>query len=100
MNEPIASARLVTGTASSCLTLAVTGGGKFSAEDEARAIQSKILEEISGSSQGGDESPSPLKTCVRIATPPELYCPSDGRDVFPIKQLRFAGGPSQLLPEH
>eukprot|EP00752_Nemacystus_decipiens_P004086 g3739.t1 len=82
-----------------CLTLAVTGGGKFDAEDEAKAIQSKIQEEI-GSSQGDDESLSPRKTCVRIAAPPELYCPSDGRDVFPEKQLRLHGGPSHLIPEH
>ncbi|CAN0250589.1 unnamed protein product [Ectocarpus sp. 12 AP-2014] len=70
-----------------CLTLTVTGGGKFSADDEAKAMQAHIQEEIKSSSSskavnGGLSSPS-RKTCVRIATPPELYCPAEGRDVFP-----------------
>ncbi|CAM9190564.1 unnamed protein product [Scytosiphon promiscuus] len=68
-----------------CLTLTVTGGGKFSADEEAKALQAKVQEEIEGSSS--DDSPptpsSSQKTCVRIATPPELYCPAEGRDVFP-----------------
>lgn len=70
-----------------CLTLTVTGGGKFSPDDEAKAIQAHIQEEIessSGKDVGGGSSSSPSrKTCVRIATPPELYCPAEGRDVFP-----------------
>lgn len=71
-----------------CLTLTVTGGGKFNAEEEAKALQAKIEEEIEGSSgsvTGGAPSPSssPRKTCVRIATPPELYCPEEGRELFP-----------------
>ncbi|CAM9884135.1 unnamed protein product [Ectocarpus sp. 4 AP-2014] len=70
-----------------CLTLTVTGGGKFSADDEAKAIHAHIQEEIESSSSskdvgGGLSSPS-RKTCVRIATPTELYCPAEGRDVFP-----------------
>lgn len=100
-NELIAFPRFSSGIAGKpCLTLTVTGGGKFSAEDEAEAIQSKILEEISGSQEGDDLPPSSRKTCVRLATPPELYCPSEGRDVFPQKLLRLAGGPSHLLPKH
>lgn len=70
-----------------CLTLAVTGGGKFSAEEEAKALHAKIQEEIEGISSDGkgraSSSSDSRKTCVRIATPPELYCAAEGRDVFP-----------------
>ncbi len=60
-----------------CLTLAVTGGGKFSPEAEAEAIQAKIQEEIDGGGRGSDNN---RKTCVRLSTPSEL---AEGRDVFP-----------------
>lgn len=56
-----------------CLTLAVTGTGKFNAQDEATLLETKITEE-----QPEDGS----RTVVRIATPPEAYAPSEGRDVF------------------
>lgn len=69
--------RFSTGGASSagkpCLTLAVTGTGKFNAQDEATLLEAKIKEE-----QPEDGS----RTVVRIATPPEAYAPSQGRDVF------------------
>ena len=61
-----------------CLTLAVTGAGKFSPEGEAEAIHAKTQEEIDGGS--GSSSSSNGKTCVRLSTPPEL---AEGREVFP-----------------
>lgn len=58
-----------------CLTLTVTGGGKFSAEDEAAAMETKIKEEHK-------EGVSRTRV-VPIATPQDLFSPSDGRGLFP-----------------
>lgn len=53
--------------------MAVIGSGNFNAEEEASTLEAKAREENGGVS----------RKCVRIATPAEVFSPSDGRDVFP-----------------